>query len=130
MAAHEEQRKQVIAMLAAGATQAEVAEDFGLGLRTVQRWVADPEFAAEVETQAAAMTRAVHARLKSLAGAAIESLGNIAVRGSKDADRISAAKVILDRVAPATQKVEVKADTLTDAEIEERLRACGFERKV
>lgn len=119
----------VVAMLAAGATQAEVAEEYGIGLRTVQRWVADPDFAAEVESQAAAMTRAVHARLKSLAGAAIESLGNIAMRGSKDADRINAAKLILDRVAPATQKLDVKTDAMSEQEIEARLAALGFERK-
>lgn len=128
MSASDEQKHRAIVMLAAGASQEEAAAECGVVARTIRRWVAEPEFAAEVDKQRDGMTRALDARLRALAGAAIEALGDIVWRG-EDKDRIAAVRLILERVAPATQRHEVKAEALSDEELEAKMRELGYVRE-
>lgn len=123
-------------MLATGATQAEAGEECGVSERTIARWVSDPEFSAQVESSADNMHRAVQARLKSLAGAAIETVANVMLRGIEPKDRIAAARIILDRVAPIKQDMHVttKLETMSTeelkAEMERQIQAMGYVKRV
>ncbi|WP_164929404.1 helix-turn-helix domain-containing protein [Gloeobacter violaceus] len=52
-------RQKAIALLAGGATMADVARQIGVAERTLQRWMKRPDFAAEVEHSRTTQTRAV-----------------------------------------------------------------------
>lgn len=129
MSQDEARRQHAVSLLAAGVSQVDVAEELGVNQRTVRRWVAEPEFSAAVDAMSEAISSAALARIKALTGSAIEALGDIVHHAGDPKDRIAAAKAILDRVVPATQKHEVKAAAeMSTEQIEAELRKLGYKR--
>lgn len=119
-----------VAALASGSTIKAAAEKASISRETLHRWMRDADFKARVAAAAQVWCDVVQDRIKGLAGDAVDVLAEVMCDAdAENRDRINAAKLILDRVAPATQKHEVKTDGLSEQEIEARLAQLGFERK-
>jgi hypothetical protein len=120
-------KEQAIVLLAAGFSLRDVAKQVERSHTCVWKWMQSPEFVARVNAAADALAKTMQARMLSLGGMALETLVDVmTTEMAKDSDKIAAARLILDRVAPATTKHEVTAGTLTTEEIEAQLAKHGM----
>jgi len=106
---------QLIGVLAAGATQGEVARRCGVSERTVRRRLADPSFAAAVEQARRENLRAVSAALRVQAVQAVVTLGELLEGSQPPAVRLAAARAILDQGVRYHQAVDFE-DRLIELE--------------
>lgn len=124
------QRERAVMLFAAGMSFRDVAEEVGIGVGTAWRWFHDADFRTRVDAQRELIAAGLHTKLQTLGADALDALRD--VLHDKDAehrDRIAAAKAILDRVVPATQKHEVKAAAeMSTEQIEAELRKLGYKR--
>ena len=88
--------------LLAGKTVAETADLIGSRRETVWRWTKKREFSNIIEAHKQAHLEALSDKMGAMADSAVGVLESIMLDDeAKDADRIRAAKEILDRAAPA-----------------------------
>ncbi|WP_108986963.1 helix-turn-helix domain-containing protein [Streptomyces coelicoflavus] len=110
-------RPAAVTALAQGLTTAQAAEAAGVTTRTVQRWVHDPDFGAEVRDTRKQLLQNAAGMLATGAIRAAETL----FRALDDPDtrnQIQAARVIFDTLLPLRASVEFEERM---AEIEARL---------
>jgi hypothetical protein len=82
MAASETQRSQAAALLACSQMkQGEIAEEVGVSVRTVRRWLTEPEFIERVDGFALAAETEIRARLRSYGATFVDALGEVAATG-------------------------------------------------
>ena len=96
------------AALGGGASYARAAEIAGVGKATVTRRMADPGFRARVEGLRCDHVRRVELRLGQLAGAALEALEALLADADAPAQRLGAAKVVLDGLLRFREAGEVE----------------------
>jgi hypothetical protein len=83
--------------LAMGDSPEQAAKKAGCGVRTLRRWMAeDADFTARVKELRAEMTSQAVGRLVASMTKAAEQLAILAVRGSREAIRLQAAKAVLE----------------------------------
>jgi transposase len=106
-------REQAIIALLNTRTIADAAQMAGVSLRTMKRWLADPEFKAQFERAKSELLRTATAKLRREASTCVEVLARIAQdEKAPPAARVSASTVIL----------KFALDAETQEVLEERLR--------
>jgi len=88
----------LVAALGGGASYSRAAEIAGVGKATVTRRMGDESFRARVEELRSNHVRRVEVRLGELAGAALEALEALLADVEAPAQRLGAAKVVLEGV--------------------------------
>ncbi len=112
--------------LASGSTVMRAAKKAGVTRNTVHRWLREQPFRDRVSLASRIWADDVHDRIASLAHEACDAIA-LALR--KPGERIAAAKLVLDRLAPATQKHEVKAAEMSDEELTASLEKLGWRKE-
>lgn len=112
-------KPEALAALIGGATRAEAATKAGVCLRTLERWLAEPGFKAELEAGRRAAYDAALAALKGAAGRAVETLAGL-LNSKREAERRHAAAVILSYAfrAHETGELEARLEALEKAAAE------------
>jgi transposase-like protein len=88
--------------LLSGKTVAETAKEIGMRRETVWRWTQQREFANLIESHRSSHLKVISEKMEALAEDAVDVLQEVMMNPeSRDADRIRAAKEILDRSSPA-----------------------------
>ena len=97
----------LVEALAAGATFEEAAGLAGVSAKTVSRRVKhDPEFVGEVDRLQGQSVEAIARELRGMALGSVSVLAELQVSAVKDADRIAAARTILDQTGRFQERVE------------------------
>jgi hypothetical protein len=100
-------RPAAITALAQGQTTAQAAEAAGVHIRTVQRWVNDPDFAIEVRDARKDLLQHAVGRLAAGAAQAVDTL--LAALTDKDTrNRVQAARVLLDTLLPLRESLDLE----------------------
>lgn len=102
-------RPAAVVALAAGETTRQAAKAAGVTARTVERWCADPEFAADVTATRAQMLATVAGQLTAAGGEAVATLR--AVMADPDAKphaKVQAAREILAALLPLREHVDLE----------------------
>ena len=107
-------REQAIAALLSTSTVAEAAAQCRLSVRTLQRWLAEPEFAKQFSQAKAGLLRDATTQLLRESTGAVTTLAAV----SKDADAPTGA-----RVQAAARIIELAATSFKTEELERRLTA-------
>lgn len=90
-------REAVISALLTARTLDEAAKQSGISRRTIQRWLADPDFAQAYAKAKAELVNFATGRLKSAMSKAVVVLEDVAdAKDCPAAARVSAARVILE----------------------------------
>ena len=118
MSTNEHTDRALAAALGAGASYSRAAEVAGVGKATVTRRMADPAFRAHVAELRSDHVRRVELRLGELAGAALEALEALMADVGAPAQRLGAAKAVLEGVLRFREAGEVERRL---AELEARL---------
>jgi DNA-binding XRE family transcriptional regulator len=93
----EKNRATAVAMVLAGHTQEEIADELDVQRTTVSAWMQEPSVRAELERANEAIVDAAVAKLKRLSGKAVETLETW--MGSEEGSvAVGAAKAVLDRI--------------------------------
>jgi hypothetical protein len=106
---------ELIAALAAGATQAEAARQAGVSERTVRRRLLEPSFAAALAQARRETVRALTAELEAQALRAIETLCQLMHSTQPPQVRLGAARTLLDQVVRYHNAVDFE-DRLAELE--------------
>jgi N-acyl-D-aspartate/D-glutamate deacylase len=114
-------KQQVVAItLSQGKTQAQAAAEAGCGLRTVQRWVTQPEFQEYICQSKRESYQQAISKLVSYTTNAVAVLDSVAADVRVPAStRVAAAKVILDSAIKAYGQEELERRV---SELEEKLK--------
>lgn len=109
--ASSEQRLAAVEALINGESMTAAANKAGVHRDTVGRWVNhDPEFKALMAEAHSGAVHAMQHRLAGLTEIAVDTLAHVCEFAERDADRLTAAKAILDRVAPTDQPPDDQQD--------------------
>ena len=100
-------RDAVLVALAAGKTVREAAAETGVGERTAHRWLADPQFRAELANARQEMIRQAVGKLADASSAAADELRRLLTDAESDAVRLRAAVAILDGLTKLREHVEL-----------------------
>ena len=101
----------------------DAARTAGVSVRTLYRWMREPEFAARYKEARRAASSQCSARLQQMSPAAVSTLGKIMVDANAPAaSRVRAASCILERAAQAIEieEIETRLDALESAAEESR----------
>jgi len=96
----------------------DAARTAGVSVRTLYRWMREPEFAARYKEARRAASSQCSARLQQMSPAAVSTLGKIMVDpNAPAASRVRAASCILERAAQAIEieEIETRLDALESA---------------
>ena len=96
----------------------DAARTAGVPVRTLYRWMREPEFAARYREARRAASSQCSARLQQMSPAAVSTLGKIMVDANAPAaSRVRAASCILERAAQAIEieEIEARLDALESA---------------
>ena len=96
----------------------DAARTAGVSVRTLYRWMREPEFAARYKEARRAASSQCSARLQQMSPAAVSTLGKIMVDpNAPAASRVRAASCILERAAQAREieEIEGRLDALESA---------------
>ena len=96
----------------------DAARTAGVAVRTLYRWMREPEFAARYKEARRAAFSQCSARLQQMSPAAVSTLGKIMVDGNAPAaSRVRAASCILERATQAMEieEIEMRLDALESA---------------
>lgn len=112
-------KPEALAALIGGATRGAAAAAAGVSMRTLERWLADPGFKAELEAGRRAAYDAALAALKGAAGRAVETLAGL-LNSKRESERRHAAAVILSYAfrAHETGELEARLEALEKAAAE------------
>ena len=110
-------RDRVACALAAGKTVRAIAQETGIGQRTIYRWIHDPAFAAIVRRYRA---RLVDRTLGQLARAATRAVATLekCLGSEADAVKVRAAVAILEQLVRIRESTELEARL---AQLEEKI---------
>jgi hypothetical protein len=111
-------QEEAIAALLSQPRVEDAARTVGVPVRTVYRWMREPEFAARCKEARRAAFSQCTARLQQMSPAAVSTLGKIMVDANAPAaSRVRAASCILERAAQAIEieEIEARLDALESA---------------
>jgi hypothetical protein len=111
-------QEEAIAALLSQPRVEDAARTVGVPVRTVYRWMREPEFAARYKEARRAAFSQCTARLQQMSAAAVSTLGKIMVDANAPAaSRVRAASCILERAAQAIEieEIEGRLDALESA---------------
>jgi len=101
-------KPEALAALIGGATRAEAATAAGVCVRTLERWLAEPGFKAELTAGRRLAYDAALATLKGVTGRAVETLAGL-LNSRNESERRHAAAVILSYAFRAHELGELEA---------------------
>ena len=111
-------QEEAIAALLSQPRVEDAARTVGVAVRTLYRWMREPEFAARYKEARRAAFGQCTARLQQMSAAAVSTLGKIMVDANAPAaSRVRAASCILERAAQAIEieEIETRLDALESA---------------
>jgi len=111
-------QEEAIAALLTQPRVEDAARTVGVAVRTLYRWMREPEFAARCKEARRAAFGQCTARLQQMSAAAVSTLGKIMVDANAPAaSRVRAASCILERAAQAIEieEIETRLDALESA---------------
>lgn len=109
-----------IAALMQSRTVADAARTAGVGRRTLDRWLTDPDFVAELNAATGAAVDQAVRRLADLSGQAVDTLADVMAGATETPSaRVSAANVTLTHMARLRELGEIEARI---AELEKALK--------
>jgi hypothetical protein len=100
-------KSKAMTALIGGATRAEAAAEGGVCLRTLERWLAEPSFKAELEAGRRATYETALAALKGVAGRAVETLAGL-LNSRHESERRHSAAVILSFAFKANEMYDLE----------------------
>ena len=101
-----EKRSAFVAATAAGEGIVGACRAAGIGRRTARRWLADPDFAAEVRAARAVVLEQALGRLGSAAVEAVDVLRRL-LRATAPSVKLGAARALLEALTRVREHVEI-----------------------
>jgi hypothetical protein len=122
-------QQEAILLFAEGYSRCEVSERLKVAPKTVSNWKCDPKFRAELESIRSQIFSDGVKQLQSLVGLAGMTLRQVMSKGSRDADRVAAARAVYqftdlraELLAPANEQHEDHEVQQAAADILELIR--------
>lgn len=118
-----------VSLRASGQPVRAIAEQLGCSHASIIRWVNKPEAQAAIEAHRIQVLADLTTKMRALATDALDVLAE-KLADEEAPDRLKAVELVLSRVMPTTQKVDLTAhaEKMSNEELEASLRQLGWRK--